>query len=43
MKKIFHDKTKLTQFLSMNPALQRIIKRKVQHKRVNYAPEKAKM
>jgi hypothetical protein len=24
--KIFHDKTKFTQYLSMNPALQRIIK-----------------
>jgi hypothetical protein len=26
--KVFHDKTKYTQYLSMNPALQRIIKGK---------------
>jgi hypothetical protein len=30
--KVFHDKTKFTQYLSMNPALQRIIKGKLQHK-----------
>ena len=29
--KEFHDKTKFTQYLSMNPALQRIIKGKLQH------------
>jgi hypothetical protein len=30
--KVFHDKTKFTQYLFMNPALQRIIKGKHQHK-----------
>jgi hypothetical protein len=30
--KVFHDKTKFTQHLSTNPALQRIIKEKFQHK-----------
>jgi hypothetical protein len=30
--KVFPDKTKFTQYLSMNPALQRIIKGKHQHK-----------
>jgi hypothetical protein len=30
--KVFHDKTKFTQYLSTNPALQRIIKGKLQHK-----------
>ena len=30
--KIFHDKTKFTQYLSTNPALQRIIDGKHQHK-----------
>ena len=40
--KIFHDKTKFTQYLSMNPALQRIIKRKLQHKEGNYALEKTR-
>ena len=29
--KVFHDKTKFTQYLSMNLALQRIIKGKPQH------------
>jgi hypothetical protein len=29
--KIFHDKTKFTQYLSTNPALQRIRDRKYQH------------
>jgi hypothetical protein len=38
--KVFHDKTKFTQYLSMNPALQRIIKRKHQHKDGNYTLEK---
>jgi hypothetical protein len=40
--KVFHDKTKFTRYLSMNPALQRIIKRKHQHKEGNYAQEKAR-
>ena len=39
--KIFHDKTKFTQYLSTNPALQRIIKGKFQHKEGNYTLEKA--
>jgi hypothetical protein len=30
--KVFHNKTKFTQHLSMNPALQRKIKGKLQHK-----------
>jgi hypothetical protein len=40
--KVFHDKTKFTQYLSMNPALQRIIIGKHQHKDGNYAPQKAR-
>jgi hypothetical protein len=40
--KIFHDKNKFTQYLSINPALQRIIDEKCQHKKVNYTLEKAK-
>jgi hypothetical protein len=40
--KVFHDKTKFTQYLSMNPALQRIIKGKHQHKGRNYILEKAR-
>ena len=40
--KIFQDKTKFTQYLSMNPALQRIIKGKLQHKDRNYTLEKAR-
>jgi hypothetical protein len=40
--KIFHDKTKFTQYLSMNPALQRIIKGKLQHKERNDTLKKAK-
>jgi hypothetical protein len=40
--KVFHDKTKFTQNLSMNPALQRIIKVKLQHKDGNYALERAR-
>ena len=39
--KVFHDKTKFTQYLSMNPALQRIIKGKHQHKDGNNTLEKA--
>jgi hypothetical protein len=38
--KVFHDKTKFTQYLSMNPAFQRIIKGKHQHKDRNYTLEK---
>jgi hypothetical protein len=30
--KVFHDKIKFTKYLSTNPALQRIIKGKLQHK-----------
>jgi hypothetical protein len=33
---IFHDKTKFTQYLSTNPAIQRIIGGKLQHKKRNY-------
>ena len=40
--KVFHDKTKFTQYLSTNSALQRIIKRKHQHKDGNYTLEKAR-
>jgi len=39
---IFHDKTKFTQYLSTNPALQRIIEGKLQHKYGNYTLEKAR-
>jgi hypothetical protein len=40
--KVFHDKTKFTQYLSMNPALQRIIKGKHQYKDGNYTLGKAR-
>ena len=40
--KIFHDKTKFTQYLSINPTLQRIIDEKLQHKEENYTLEKAR-
>jgi hypothetical protein len=40
--KVFHDKTKFTQYLSRNPALQRIIKGKHQNKDGNYTLEKAR-
>jgi hypothetical protein len=40
--KVFHDKTKFTQYLSTNPALERIIKGKHQHKDGNHALEKAR-
>ena len=40
--KIFHDKTKFTQYLFTNPALQRIIEGKHQHKEGNYTLEKAR-
>jgi hypothetical protein len=37
---LFYDKTKFTQYFSTNPALQRIIKGKHQHKVRNYTLEK---
>ena len=40
--KIFHDKTKFTQYLSTNPAQQRIIDGKHQHKEGNYTLAKAR-
>jgi hypothetical protein len=40
--KVFHDKTKLIQYLSMIPALQRKIKGKHQHKDGKYTLEKAR-
>jgi hypothetical protein len=40
--RVFHDKTTFTQYLSTNPALQRIIKGKHQRKVRNYALEKAR-
>jgi hypothetical protein len=40
--KVFQDKTKFTQYLSSNPALQRIIGEKHQHKKGNYTLEKAR-
>jgi len=40
--KIFHDKTKFTQYLSTNPALQRIINGKTQHKEASYTLEEAR-
>jgi hypothetical protein len=40
--KVFHDKTKFTQYFSKNPALQRIITGKHQHKDGNYTLEKAR-
>jgi hypothetical protein len=43
--KVFHDKTKFTQYLSTNPALQRIItknKKIKKYKDGNYALEKAR-
>jgi hypothetical protein len=33
--KVFHDKTRFSEYLSKNPALQRIIKGKLQHKEGN--------
>jgi len=38
--KIFHDKTKYTQYLCINPSLQRIIDGKFQHKERNYTIQK---
>jgi hypothetical protein len=40
--KVFHDKTKFTQYLSTNPTLQRIIKGTLQHKKGNDTLEKAR-
>jgi hypothetical protein len=40
--KEFHGKTKFTHYLSMIPALQRIIKGKLQHKEGNSTLEKAR-
>jgi hypothetical protein len=40
--KIFHDKTKFTQYLSTNPALKRIIDGKLQNKEGNNTLEKAR-
>ena len=40
--KVFHDKTKFTQYLSTNPVLQRIIKGKHQHKDGNYTLDRAR-
>jgi hypothetical protein len=40
--KVFHDKTKFTQYLSTNPALQKIIRGKLQHKEGNYTLKKAR-
>uniref|UniRef100_A0ABK0L0A9 Nucleic acid binding protein n=1 Tax=Rattus norvegicus TaxID=10116 RepID=A0ABK0L0A9_RAT len=40
--KIFHDKTKFTQYLSTNPSLQRIIKGKAQHNEASYTLEEAR-
>jgi hypothetical protein len=40
--KVFYDKTRFAQYLSTNSALQRIIKGKLQHRKGNYALEKAR-
>jgi hypothetical protein len=40
--KVFYDKTKFTQYLSTNPALQRIRQGKTQAQGRNYTIEKAK-
>jgi hypothetical protein len=40
--KIFHDKSKLTLYLSTNPTLQRIIDGKFQHMEENYTLEKTR-
>jgi hypothetical protein len=40
--KTFNDKTRFTRCLSTNPALQRIIDGKCQHKEGNYTLEKAR-
>jgi hypothetical protein len=41
-KKILHDKTKFIQYLTINPALQRIIDGKREHKEGNYTLDKAR-
>jgi hypothetical protein len=38
--KIFHDKSKFKQYLSTNPALERILEGKLQHKEGTYTKEK---
>ena len=40
--KVFHDKTKFTQHLFINPALEKIIDGKHQHKERNYTLKKAR-
>jgi hypothetical protein len=40
--KVFHNKTKFAHYLSTNPALQRIIKKKIQYNDGNHALEKAR-
>jgi hypothetical protein len=40
--KAFHDKNKFTQYLSTNPALQRIITEKIKYKDRNYVIEKSR-
>jgi hypothetical protein len=40
--KVFHKKTKFTQYLSTNPALQRIIKGKLKYKRGKLSLRKRK-
>jgi hypothetical protein len=40
--KIFHNKTKLKQYLSTNPALQRILDEKIQHKEGKHTQVKAR-
>ena len=40
--RVFHDKTKFTQYLSTNQALQRIIHGKLQYKEGNYTLEKVR-
>ena len=39
--KIFHNKTKYTQYLPTNPALERVMGGKYQYKARNYTLEKA--
>jgi hypothetical protein len=41
-KKVFHDNNKFTQYLSTNPALQRIINVKLQYKELFLHPRKSK-
>jgi hypothetical protein len=40
--KIFHDKTKFKQYVSTNPAPQRILERKLQYKESIYTKEKTR-